>query len=324
MRVGQATFEDKEIIDQWRAAHRAVLNTFQALLRTRARGHKIIVAQRHKRIATIFDKLRRFPQMNLARMDDIVGCRLIFQDLDELWDFRAKMHQARFNHRLKNDYEKYDYIVHPKETGYRGIHDVYEYHANSVMGAILRGLSIEIQYRTRIQHAWATAVEVIGHIADSQPKFQRGDERYHRAMALASEILARAHENKTACFPDKSNSDIVAEFLDINQSTSLLKLFKDLNSHSLHGSKFKNLILIIKPNSPIETRSFESAVAALKELFVLEKSMPGADLVLVRADSTGEVRDAFRNYFSDTTDFVRLIEDGCAKLSGLEITPQLS
>jgi hypothetical protein len=50
----------------------------------------------------------------------------------------------------------------------------------------------ELQYRTKIQHAWATAVEAIGFITESQPKFQEGDTRYQAAMALASEILARA------------------------------------------------------------------------------------------------------------------------------------
>ena len=59
------------VLDDWRAAHRAVLNTFQAILRNRTRGKKIIVAQRHKRKRTILDKLFRFPSMQLSRMDDV-------------------------------------------------------------------------------------------------------------------------------------------------------------------------------------------------------------------------------------------------------------
>jgi len=34
-----------------------------------------------------------------------------------------------------------------------------------------------------VQHAWATAVEVIGLITESQPKFQRGDNRYERLLS---------------------------------------------------------------------------------------------------------------------------------------------
>ena len=86
VRNGKTKLEDAVVIDQWRAAHRSVLNTFQAILRTRTRNSNVIVAQRHKRRHTIFDKLRRFPKMQLSRMDDVAGCRLIFQSIDDLYE----------------------------------------------------------------------------------------------------------------------------------------------------------------------------------------------------------------------------------------------
>ena len=182
IRRDTATPDDFQVIDEWRAAHRGVLNTFQAILRNRTRDTKISVAQRHKRKMTIFDKLKRLPGMQLARMDDVAGCRLIFRSIEDLQEFRRNFHKAKFNHKLRNDPDKYDYIESPKNTGYRGIHDIYEYDVNSDAGKSLAGLYIEVQYRTLVQHAWATAVEVIGFITQSQPKFQRGDTRYERAM----------------------------------------------------------------------------------------------------------------------------------------------
>lgn len=131
VRKGNATSQDLQVIDEWRAAHRGVLNTFQAILRNRTRGTGITVAQRHKRKRTIFDKLHRLPGMQLARMDDVAGFRLIFKNLNGLNDFRATFHRAHFKHKRRNDLNKYDYIKQPKETGYRGIHDVYEYDVNS-------------------------------------------------------------------------------------------------------------------------------------------------------------------------------------------------
>src|SRR5690606_4480620 len=207
-----ATEEDLSVIDEWRAAHRGVLNTFQAILRNRTRDTGIAVAQRHKRKRTIFDKLLRFPQMQLARMDDVAGCRLIFRRVKDLYAFRENFHRARFNHKRRNKLDKYDYIKQPKDTGYRGVHDVYEYDVNSEVGKSLAGLYVEIQYRTLVQHAWATAVEVIGFVTESQPKFQKGDRRYERAMALASEILARAHESSRGPFPSLSDRELVKEF----------------------------------------------------------------------------------------------------------------
>lgn len=103
LRNHTASNEDVAVVDTWRAAHRAVLNTFQAILRNRTRGTKIVVAQRHKRRRTIYDKLNRYPRMNLARMDDVAGCRLIFRNIEELYNFRDQIHDARFNHILKNE-----------------------------------------------------------------------------------------------------------------------------------------------------------------------------------------------------------------------------
>src|SRR6185503_12374477 len=135
-----------------------------------------------------FGKLQRYPQMQLARMDDIAGCRLIFPSTEQLYKFRATFHKARFNHQRRNELDKYDYIKRPKDTGYRGVHDIYTYDVKSNVGRGLAGLYVEIQYRTLVQHAWATAVEVVGYITESQPKFQKGDLRYQEVMALTSEI----------------------------------------------------------------------------------------------------------------------------------------
>src|SRR6266480_799338 len=88
IRKGNATQADLKVIEEWRAAHRSVLNTFQAILRTRTKSTNISVAQRHKRRNTIFDKLRRLPRMQLARMDDVAGCRLIFKSIKDLTKFR--------------------------------------------------------------------------------------------------------------------------------------------------------------------------------------------------------------------------------------------
>lgn len=151
IREGTATAEDSSRVDEWRASHRGVLNTFQSILRTRTRGTKIVVAQRHKRRATIEGKLRRYPAMQLSKMDDVAGCHLIFPDIAALQSFRSTFLRARFHHERKNDIDKYDYIQHPKATGYRGIHDVYSYDVNSESGRALKGLMVEIQYRTNIQ-----------------------------------------------------------------------------------------------------------------------------------------------------------------------------
>ncbi|HLW07178.1 MAG TPA: hypothetical protein VKY45_06395, partial [Marinilabiliaceae bacterium] len=57
----------------------------------------------------------------------------------------------------------------------------------------------------------------------------------------------------------------------------------------------------------------------LRALFKLEKEVPHVDIVLVKADTSDEVRLAFKNYFSDARDFIELLEEGCQKLSGRKV-----
>jgi putative GTP pyrophosphokinase len=315
VRNGTPTAEDFHVIDQWRAAHRNVLNTFQAILRQRTRGTGITVAQRHKRKRTIFDKLNRLPGMRLAQMDDVAGCRLIFKKLKDLYAFREAFLGARFNHHRRNAHDKYDYIKNPKDTGYRGVHDVYEYDVKSEVGKQLAGLNLELQYRSLVQHAWATAVEVIGFITTSQPKFQKGDQRYERSMALASEILARSHENLTGPFPGLPDRELVAQFLTLEKELGLLRTLRGLNAANKTVSDKRNAILIFTESGELEVRAFRDAPDALRALFELEKQMPERDIVLVRADTSDAVRIAFRNYFSDARDFIKLLEDGCTRLA---------
>ena len=316
VRDGAPTEEDLAIIDLWRAAHRPVLNTFQAILRARTRGTDIVVALRHKRRNTIFGKLARFPRMQLSRMDDVAGCRLIFRDIASLYEFRDALHQARFKHGLRNEKERYDYIKRSKNTGYRGVHDIYEYDVRSKTGEKYKGLLIELQYRTIYQHAWATCVEVVGFITESQPKFEQGDIRYQRILALASEIIARTCEQSTAFHPELNADELVHDFLELDRELNFMRMLRGLNAADSDISGGKNFILSFVDPDKLDIRTYRDATDALRALFDLERAHPGKDTVLVRADTTEEMRISFRNYFSDARDFIQLIDGGCAKLAG--------
>ena len=319
VREGTATSEDIAVIDTWREAHRHVINSFQAILRTRTRGRDIVVAQRHKRRRTIIDKLTRIPKMQLSRMDDVAGCRLIFQTVEDLRRFRAEFHdKSRFNHALKNHPNKYDYIIHPKESGYRGIHDVYVYDVNSESGRARKGLLIELQYRTVYQHAWATCVEVVGFLTDNQPKFNRGSTNIRRILRVASEIIARSHESQCASLPELSNREITNEFKNLDAKLRFLNMLGGLNQSTSLFTASNNFILMFSDDEDsggnLAVHSYRRTTDALRALFVLEREYPKRDIVLVRGDKPEDVREAFKNYFSDAIDFIALIEDGCTAL----------
>ncbi|MFZ1547362.1 MAG: hypothetical protein WAT12_09715, partial [Candidatus Nitrotoga sp.] len=165
----------------------------------------------------------------------------------------------------------------------------------------------------------ATAVEVVGFITQSQPKFQRGDTRYEQALALASELLARAHEKQTGPFPTASDQEILDKFLSLDSELHLMQTLRGLNSAKSDVSDKRNSILIFSKEGDLEVRNFRDATDALRALFELEKNMPDRDIVLVRADTSEEVRLAFRNYFTDAREFVRLVDAACTKLSGRKV-----
>lgn len=325
VKSGTETAEDIEVIENLRACHNHILNTWQSTLRGRIKSPKITFAQRLKRRITIYDKLNREPTMALANMHDIAGCRLIFPDIKTLKKYRNSLHKNnRFKHELyKAGEDPYNYIDLPAPSGYRGIHDVYIYKASRVGGQYWNGLKVEIQYRTIYQHAWATAVEVAGSITGNQSKFDKGSEDQKEFFKLASEIISRAYEGLPSCYPKLSNAELIKNFDKLENKINLLRYMETIRTVS---TKFpvegKTLILKLTQNTggsyETEIHSFKSLPQATKAYFELEKTAKeNEDLVLVRAGSNESIRNAYRNYFSDTGDFVQLIKTGLKKLKSL-------
>lgn len=309
------------VIEEWRAAHSSVINTFQALLRNRAKEYGARVIQRHKRKATIFDKLNRQNGMDLARMDDVAGCRVICPDVQTLYAFREAMHRARFDHVLKTGGNKYDYIKAPKSDGYRGIHDVYEYNVGSDEGRHLRGLRIELQYRTEVQNAWATTNEIIAHLTKgaSEPKYHRGDPRYLDLMALASEVLARSFEQCTGPHGQLEHSEVVELYEKLENELSFRFKLAGLGV-ALKGD-FGNQgpeFILFREDGQLELFGFETQEEALEKLFELEKSRPSADVVYVPSSTTDEIRSTYKNYYDDTRDFLSWVAEGASHLRSLK------
>ena len=322
MIAGHPNDDDIIVIENFRGSHAYILNTFQANIRNHSRSVAMSVGQRLKRRNTIIDKLRREPSMPLYAMHDIAGCRMVFRDSGDLHMTRNSMHAARWRHSLTHELDRYDYIANPKPTGYRGIHDVYEYNVNSAGGVPWNGLRVEIQYRTLPQHAWATAVEVADLVTSSRIKFAQASDYYLRYFQLASEIIARTSEGMNSCCAGMSGDEIVREFTDADRRLGLLTTFDNLRQTSDRNLRFRrNTLLIFRFNVPegedaLRVETFENVNRAIERYDELEKELgESADIVLVRGESEENIRDAFRNYFSDAKAFVDLMRDGLQLLS---------
>lgn len=131
-----------------------------------------IVTYRVKRIESILSKLERQPDMDLARCNDIAGCRCILQNEKKIFQFLDELRKSSVleivsktdsNGNLKEFI--YDYINNPKPNGYKSIH------------VICKCIDkfIEIQIRDNTQHAWATLVEITDSIYKTKIKEKDDD-----------------------------------------------------------------------------------------------------------------------------------------------------
>lgn len=316
-----ASREDRElalaVINNWRSSHSVPLNTLQMNLRRGASDFDDdpTVAQRIKRLSSIRLKLDRFPDMKLARMHDIGGCRAVLSSVDNVEALTAFYKtKSRMKHRIVREDP---YIAVPKPSGYRGIHLVFSYFSDK--DAAWNGLKIEMQIRTRLQHAWATAVETAGAFTEQALKSSSGDASWLRFFALMSS--AHALKEGTPLVPDtiENPSDLVAQ---VRKLASQLNVINRLETYGhamrivdLVSADIKDPIVLLELNThskQLSVRSYANPLVATEAYEALERAtegQPGMDVVLVRVETVASLRKAYPNYFLDTTAFVDSVRE---------------
>ncbi len=196
------------VVNNWRSSHSYPLNTFQMNLRKRAAQHEpeATIAQRIKRLPSIRHKLD-FPGISLPSMQDIGGCRTVVSSVDVVQQLVGYYeNQSRIKHEL---IKKSEYIDSPKASGYRGVHLIYTYYSDK--RSTWNGLRIELQIRSRLQHAWATAVETVGLFTQQALKSSRGEKEWLRFFALMSSVLATKEGTASVPGTPEDSKQLIAE-----------------------------------------------------------------------------------------------------------------
>ena len=136
-------------------------------------------------------------------------------------------------------------------------------------------------------------------------------------------IIARAFENKTSCKPHLSNEELIESFIKLENDINLLSKLKALKAIHKHTEKIlkKNAIIIFDTNETNKIKTYVKTFTNLKQAngiyFKLEKEMPSANIVLVTSNDTkfsNSIKNAYKNYFADATDFTKYIDDGIKML----------
>lgn len=301
----------RDVLDKWRAAHQYPMEQIEAEVREASSGvDGSLCASRLKRADTIIRKLQRTnSNLSLKTLDDIAGCRCIVPTVEDVVAVREKLLPETSFMDEKN------YIDRPKVSGYRGIHQI---HNCDSFDGDYKKLRVEVQIRTKLQHAWATAVETYDLLSNSSLKFEAGTEEESRAFALLSNLIAGIEECSLVPYMPESAEKTREEFIELN---SRLQIIPKLNAFrqcvSLHdGSQnkrnvgyyllefdFISQLVIYTSYSPDEGKTAQCEFAKKER----EKGNE-ADVLLVKADSLENLREAYPNYFSDITPFLELVK----------------
>jgi hypothetical protein len=306
------------IINNWRSSHSFPLNTFQMSLRRNVVkvGADPLIAQRIKRLSSIEAKLRLYPGRRLTQMQDIGGCRAVVDGVAEIDAVCDLYKTSQVRHQLVRDD---DYVRAPKDSGYRGRHLIYRY--SSDRKQTYNGLQVELQIRSRLQHAWATAVETVGTFTLQALKSSQGEADWLRFFVLMSSAIALEEGTSVAPATPSNRRDIrtallpLAKRLDVKERlTAYGQALKALEQSPPSNTRRQYFLLELDVGlSTLTIREFKSSelAEAADEYLAAErevKGLQGRDAVLVSVDSLSALRRAYPNYFADTTSFLEIVD----------------
>ena len=308
----QAKAEAIDLINHWRACHAYPINTFQATLRWRLRKvcTNPLVATRLKRLPSITKKLETNHGMQLARMQDIGGLRAVVDSVAQVRKLQGIYCDGGLMHELVGID---DYIERPKASGYRSLHLIYRY--KNLTAPVYNGLSLELQFRTRLQHAWATAVETIGTFLNQALKSSEGPAEWLNYFKVVSSAFALMEKCPVAAqhadwSPEKIFKTAVSmgNKLDVKRKLNAFAVAANAISSSSAGGNF-HLIVLDAVERTVSVSSFgrqrlEEANAAYADAERVAAERSDMQTVLVATSSVEALRRAFPNYFLDTKQFL--------------------
>lgn len=323
-----------DVLSYWRSCHEKPLESALKIVESTVlkKDDKAIFAKRLKRYISIVRKLNRFKCMSLKNMQDIGGCRAIIsneeklrqsvQDLKDLECFKDASGKYRFK----------DYIKKPKEDGYRSYHLIGRFPDEE--GGFR---NIEVQLRTRIQHYWATALEIVDLFTDQVLKSNEGDPVWKNFFIQISKQFAImesvrlfeqfSDEKKLQRYSQKlrRSEEFLNSCSEAKKICQQLNVFEKLNAFS-ESLKVIDEELAKKPNSgyallTIDTSKKEvlsmlfpagqgDAADAAHAYIKAEKEHvknDGMIVALVSSSAVGGIKEAYPNYFADSSEFIKYL-----------------
>lgn len=250
-----------------------------------------ITAFRLKRISTIINKTIRKPKMQLNRMWDIAGIRLIFRNEESV---RKMLELIKANYNLRGPIR--DRFTNPKEIGYRAIH---VYITDSISGKV-----IEIQLRTLESHNWATLVEITDVLYGTRLKEEGYDSnkewgRFHQLVSSDKEL---EQEEANFLYKTLDKHDFITKLADTFRKNSYV--VKKQWQNVQH--KDKHFLIELSSNSIPKLSSYSDYEKAETDYFETYKKDEGALIVLtsIHKPTFEQISIAYANYILSYHTFI--------------------
>jgi ppGpp synthetase/RelA/SpoT-type nucleotidyltranferase len=314
------------VVNNWRLSHAFPLNTFQSTLRRKATqvDPESLTAQRLKRLRAIRHKLQKHTRnpITLSEMQDIGGCRAVLRTVAQVRELQERYLKGDLKHKLYSPID--DYIAEPRFSGYRGVHLIYGYFSDKT--EYWNGSKIEVQLRTQMQHAWATAVEIVGFFRQELLKSSEGNHAWKQFFKLmATEIALREKSPIIPGLPS-SKKDLRDELQrcvrHVNALTHLHAFGQgivDVQEMDIQSAHWFLLELdTLNRRLKITGYTFDAKARASLDYAAVERSLLGSgqhDAVLVSVQSMADLKRAYTNYFLDLRKFTQIVEEAVSGAS---------
>jgi putative GTP pyrophosphokinase len=171
LRSSEVSDADLQLLNGYRLsfapAYEVIVEVLRSTLRLEPTGRPA------KSTVSIVDKLRR-ESLRLRQMQDIAGCRVVVGDVvkqDEAVGLLTKAFAETS-------------VVDRRSTpshGYRAVHVIVRQ----------RGIPVEIQVRTDLQHSWAQLSEKLSDVVDPSIKYGGGPESLKSKLLKLSEVVGK-------------------------------------------------------------------------------------------------------------------------------------
>ena len=188
---------------------------------------------------------------------------------------------------------------------------------------------MEVQIRSVLQHAWATAVETVGIFIRHALKSSQGDQGWLRFFQLMGTAIAiRERELPVPNTPRdriqlKQELQDCARSLDVENrlrafSTSL-KTVEEVGVRK--GSYFLLELDIVAQRTKITSYGSGDWEKAQEDYSKAERSGKSQDVVLVSAENIKALRSAYPNYFLDMRKFISAVAQAVSPMR-VRVVPQ--